>query len=797
MSTSTIDISNPEDWRKHLGLLPVPLYNAASTRHFVMMNGAQGNFCLDVSDEAVDSSLFRSVAWSSDVGFYLKIIHGSGQLFRWDTSEPGVINTKELSHSLQRFQSLLENNEPQRQRSVIEHALKCFMTLRSTVGSDVDGGRALRLFLLLLACAKDGLFRSQIVPADWGLNSSVLDESRIISDADWDALMRQLTKPLSHGELQLIGALTLRHAAGQLFQEAHYAVSVREERQLVLSGVLRPAGKRIGKAAAVGIYFTPPAIARTIVEQSLALLDIRRAELVIFDPACGSGEFLRETLQQLSTARYQGHLKLIGWDISQTSCDMARFALSKRVTNESLNYSVSIQCVNSLSADVVWPTALDALLMNPPFLSWWDMSIADRELLRANTGDLVSDKPDLSTAFLARSVTALREEGVLGSVIPTSTMEISSTRRLRRRLGEELSPRVIARLGNLALFATAVIDAAIFVGIRGHDDIPATLLWTDQRSKSVSAGLRALRSYQGDPRDAGSYSIYTVADVVFDEDAVEWNPRPYRAFTFFQRQEGLPRTTEVFAISHGVATGLRDAFVVTSDELAALPVKERAYFRPAIVNGSIANGILNCEFYVFYPYANDKVLIGSESAVQRKVPSFYRRFLLPLKDRLQKRKGIAPEKWWLLMRPRDEGSRRPKIVSTYYGQAGSFAYDEKGQYVVVQGLSWRPVPIGNASLTLNELAREDQFQKALAFAYLAILNSEAFELALQATCRRTAGGQIEIAKRFLERAPLPDLFKLDLDFESLDRLVTLGRGVTKGAFPLGPEGERLVASFFA
>ena len=43
-----MDLIRENDWRTALGYLPVPLKAQAGERRFVMLNGAHGNFCLDV-----------------------------------------------------------------------------------------------------------------------------------------------------------------------------------------------------------------------------------------------------------------------------------------------------------------------------------------------------------------------------------------------------------------------------------------------------------------------------------------------------------------------------------------------------------------------------------------------------------------------------------------------------------------------------------------------------------------------------------------------------------------------------
>jgi type I restriction-modification system DNA methylase subunit len=55
-----------------------------------------------------------------------------------------------------------------------------------------------------------------------------------------------------------------------------------------------------------GAYFTPTPLVRTLVEQCLTQELLARPQLTLIDPACGSGEFLRESIRQLSLHNYRG-----------------------------------------------------------------------------------------------------------------------------------------------------------------------------------------------------------------------------------------------------------------------------------------------------------------------------------------------------------------------------------------------------------------------------------------------------------------------------------------------------------
>ena len=49
-------------WHNLLGLLPVPLFESTSDGQFVLLNGSQGNFCLDTrSNEQADKQMAREL----------------------------------------------------------------------------------------------------------------------------------------------------------------------------------------------------------------------------------------------------------------------------------------------------------------------------------------------------------------------------------------------------------------------------------------------------------------------------------------------------------------------------------------------------------------------------------------------------------------------------------------------------------------------------------------------------------------------------------------------------------------
>jgi hypothetical protein len=188
------------------------------------------------------------------------------------------------------------------------------------------------------------------------------------------------------------------------------------------------------------------------------------------------------------------------------------------------------------------------------------------------------------------------------------------------------------------------------------------------------------------------------------------------------------------------------------------------------VNESISFGTLRDLTYIFYPYGDQR--IENEDELARRVPNFYSEKLKPAEPKLLKRSSKSdPDRWWEMLRPRTwQFHRIPKIVSVSYGDRGSFAYDAKGDYVVVQGYSWRP---------LNSVIGKRPLNPKVARAYIALLCSDVMLRLLPAVSSQVQGGQWDLSARLLERIPLPNLFA-QVDPLLFSKLAKLGFALERG-----------------
>ena len=97
-------------------------------------------------------------------------------------------------------------------------------------------------------------------------------------------------------------------------------------------------------------------------------------------------------------------------------------------------------------------------------------------------------------------------------------------------------------------------------------------------------------------------------------------------------------------------------------------------------------------------------------------------------------------------------SRQPKLVSKYFGGAGSFAWDETGDYIVVVGHAWIQDP---------EVALRQDLICPYSIATAVYLNLPETEELIDYLSVRVSGGQLDLSGRYLKQLLIPSPRKLD------------------------------------
>lgn len=763
ISASTDSLRDPDFWRSRIGLLPVPLL-PGSESSFVLLNGTCGNFCLDIDEDRESEG--RSSAWSSDVGHYVSLTDNHVSVRPWNQrrSLTQRFSLADVTANLDKFHRLLEQNEPNRDQSIVAHALRVLAQLRTLLPADIGPSDVVEHFLVLLGSAMEGCVPADLQRDKWALDTRAPDALRT---AEWSLLLRELTQDRLALELKPHLDLLLRHASGALFQEAHYRAV--QPFTLSLPGIPPAPSKTVKTSAAgSGVYFTPPSLARTIVEEALRALGELPAKLRVFDPACGSGEFLKESIRQLELRGYTGELELIGWDVLEAPARMSRFSLAyeARMTR-SFRMTYQIEVCNSLERDQ-WPIGA-MTLMNPPFGSLQSLSPAMKEKVTEIAG---GGRPNLASAFLIRAIESVADGGVLGAVIPSAVTDAQSGRQVRAALASKFRPTLVGKLGSQAVFANAIVDAGLYVGVKEPvlGKAPSRVVWADPQPESISRALRTVRRLSAndilsDVVDTENFSVYS--HELIGRNSESWTPAPYRAVARLNRLQGLPTLGKIFEIKQGVRLG-NDVFLISRSELEALPLPEQRFFRPAVTNATLRNSRVTNDWHVWFPDSRNLPTIASEDDLKREVPNYYQR-LLQERANLVQRSAVSPETWWKLQRSRGwQHDQVPKLVTTYFGDAGSVAYDVEGTFAVVVGHAWIP----RVSVTEHSVD--------VAFAYVAIAASEMFGELLLATSTQIAGGQFSLEKRHIDKLPMVDLYRGRVPKATRVALTQLGEALTGG-----------------
>ena len=726
-------------WNQQIGLLPINFLHKQDNDRgiYAMLNGSSHNFCFCDEQIGLDNASFRSKVWSANMTAYMTVSQDVVMLY--DISRPDgaeQIRTSIIERDYKRFYSYLTTKSLRREDGVLELILNKFREIRSILREE-DGARQSLSILLYILSQFDG-----VDGFNWNLPGNVEESIDRFSRENVIFTINQLKEGLSGLGFRPNTDMILRHCSGALFQEANFIAHFPP--QLSLFPSINYSSEK--NPNLVGAYFTPSYIARTIVEESLKHIDWQHKDrLTIFDPACGSGVFLSECLRQLKTLRYSGLVNVIGWDVDQIAIDMSNYMLSfeKNEWGEQLLYSIEHH--NSLDSANRWPDC-DMILMNPPFISWALMNDGQRndmsELFGNNSG-----RPNLSIAFYYKASQALKEDGVLGSIMPSAFLQLDMIADIRQEINRIIPPVLIGQLGSF-VFDSAFVDVSIIVAKKNTFTERTQYLWTRNNNKVSEEALRALRRANANAHEAQSsedYNIY-MGDTRQALMKDSWIPLSRESVDLAQNlskrmyQGRLETAEQLFEIKQGARTGANKVFVLSQNAYMSLPKKERVYFRPSIDNDAIQSGKLKETNYMFFPYPDENGFTD-ENDLASKMPTYYEKWLLPNKDKLQGRSKIDVNRWWLLTWPRIwQYESRPKLVSTEFGKAGSYSIDTTGEFVVERGLCWLP----NEEMSLPKMCF-----------YLAILNSEFFNDLLMIYSKQLAGGVFNLETKHVNDIPLP------------------------------------------
>ena len=810
-------------------MVTIPMFGAARTPahpgdHAVLLDGERASFAFFVgnSDQLLEEEIALSWSWSSNLRHTLIFDRDRRKLLvrRWDKKTEIREYTAPDCHAAQKLVDEFDGLPPPSVPTVIDKMITVFRIVRSNIealrGTPLDVLHAFNALLVGTGAVKRGAIDS----AEWsGADTlgSALDLIRSrnlasISPTDISIpvkafAIQELAQALVERDpttrYDLDPDLLVRHAAGILYQEAHAELSrfTPQFQQRTLFPIVSLHATKPITVTSSDIHFTPPTLARALVEEAVAALHSVRSSptpsrIHAIDPACGSGVFLIEALRDLSLSRHRD-LALGGADISALSGAMTVFCLQRVIRDETgvaAKVSIDIRTEDSLTS-TSWG-APDLLLMNPPFTSWLGMTVEERKVVKDVLGPLYHGIPDKASAFVCKAIREMKPGSVLATVIPASFLESKSAHRLRKFIDSDtsLALHLLGRFRGYAYFHGARVEPAFIVISRSENgthqnQLVKVLLADDGHEDRAIRELRTNADGQGRCEGDG-WELFQEQRAAFTP--ASWMPRSRKAADLIAAMTGAGLSTagNLFDIKRGIQTGNNRLFIIKEDKLRAFSCSESELrlFLPAIASRDvIRDGKIRRTEYVFYPYdKNGKALFDNESELAKAAPTFYKRVLKPNHDKLAARPGLRSRQWWELIEPRTTWPvvGRPKLVSSYFGGAGKFAYDINGEFAPIQGFGW--------------LWRGTAFQETeLPFAYLALLNSSVFESVLALFCPQVEYGQLDLSRRFVGRTFVPDLSDVrNVSQQVIAELASIGRSISEHRQPSLDTLDEAVASAY-
>lgn len=761
------NLKDIKNWKNNLGLLPIHLFSAETEDKFILLNGGVGDFCIDTNPDKNPNKYF-SYAWSSNTKNFVTIKDDRVFLYNWLKEKEENYSTNDIKNNLSKFYEYLIKDSYRSEYDVTPFIINIYRELRRETGEKDEGINAINQLLLLLIATESEKDIKELDLKNWGLSKSINPLSNL---SDYIQSLKnglRIKGKLLTPNIDLI----FRHSAGELFQEAQKEAIFHNRQPGLFGGFV--GDYDLKQKLYSSLHYTPSFLARSIVEYSLSKIDLTEIDnLKILDPACGSSEFLLEVLKQLKSLGFDKKVEIYGWDISETAINISKFLLNYEKREWGDNLVINIEKVeNSLTKE--WDNNYELILMNPPFISWELLNKTDREIIVENLGSLSKKKPNLASAFIYKAVNHLKENGVIGTVMPSSILLMDSYRKLREAIKEQLTLLLVCKLGNF-VFEDALTDASILIGKKPKSSEIPLIVWSKNEKGIINKVFRDLRkvNYGHIPyvTEKKKYSIY-IPDTYPEKE--NWKVISYQEQKLkkylqkFVLIGQLKTVRDLFNVKQGIRAGNNKVFKINKDYYNKLPDNEKVFFRPVIDNDAIQKGFLKIVNCVWFPYSSDKkILINDEKELAQKVPTYFTQILNPNKQQLISRKKKVPY-WWSLSdyAPRLLPTTK-KLVSTEFGHSGSFAFDNKGKFVVERGNAWIPK---------KEFKNDEHY-----YFYLSIFNSSFFEELLSIYSKQLAGGKwYDLGKKYTAEIPIPEITTEIENSFVYEKLVEFGKQISNG-----------------
>ena len=255
----------------------------------------------------------------------------------------------------------------------------------------------------------------------------------------------------------------------EVFKEINFSGVPYDVRGAALREFLSPEIRR-----GLGIFLTPDDVVKMMVEYVGP-----RPEDAVYDPACGSGTFLIETLKLMSQQPSSEKLAIWGTDKNPRMLLLSELNLG-HFAGVTFNRQLVDSLYPNFSQKENWlkPEKFDVIFTNPPFGVALDNTSYDLrgfETCKSKNGYLVN-RQQSEVIFIEQAIKYLKPGGILAIVLPKGVLTNSSLETARKALDQlgyiyaavSLPPETFATTGTQT--STVVLFIRKFISKEEADD---------------------------------------------------------------------------------------------------------------------------------------------------------------------------------------------------------------------------------------------------------------------------------------------------------------------------------------
>lgn len=580
----------------------------------------------------------------------------------------------------------------------------------------------------------------------------------IFNSCSVDTIFNLLKSFYGNSQYKYDFSLMTRHALGKIYEKYVTELEIIKTTQIPLFEGLIMSSERRNYAG--GTVYTPQYIATYFSKLAIEYIGskgINSAKAI--DPACGSGVFLRNYLENAleSTLKKKDSVENIGIfknvygiDINKNAANASKLSLSLLSLSVFNQFPAELKIfdADTISTLPGFLEEFDLVFCNPPYESSDSLEVEEKaNHMKVLKGIKTGTKFDSYLAFLILSIKSLKSDGYGFFVIPQTFLSNSFSEGVRKYISDNCYIHRIVDLSSINDVFSNVSTYVILLIIQkkgGKDKLNGLTQIVKARS---FPGYALEYSLEMRPINNSFVEIFYRSEENFSND---WRLISAEEDNILQASENLISASQIFDIQQGVLSGADDIFILPDrhnlgDALTVRYLPDRGMSRYQIKVDNAKD--------MLYPYTASTALLSLSDIKLQSLPTL--KYLESNKAQLIKRAEKDESNWWGFTRPRKRAYfERPKIItpnlviSPKFGlDIGDNLYVSRSTYLTIKD-------------SIRNQAGNDIELQMLKF-YLGILNSTIFYKRIEQSARKYRGSYIKIEVKTLKESLIPDFFNIN------------------------------------